>query len=432
MAQNIITKSDSFVLFMIMIATQLLTYRSRIPDMKRSKIRIKTLFAVLIYGVIFEPIDEMLGSYYLFLLSLAVGGFLYNRFVIKSDLHENILIIIAYIYSVICLKSICLSSAAYVIGNTALSNQLLISFLTYGFQDFCLIIVSLFFIMHPLAASDYLPSKLWLVMYVGPAVLALMIQFHLDQNTANGYIFNSDFIYMNLIALVLELILYYIAHIFTKAFLDYHNVSLMNQKLSMETAYMKQSKEVAERIREEKHELKNQYFYLQALARSGKYDELESFLSSEIVERFNILEEYHTGNSMLDYLLTQKAAEARANGIKVVTSISLPQNLTVSEEDLYTLIGNLLNNAIEAEKKESDPVIMIEMSVEKNFLNISIQNRTVENILLSNPSLKTGKKNAAYHGIGLQMVKRVCDKHSGSMNISWEDGFFQVYCILMM
>ncbi len=432
MSQNIIAWSDSTVVFAILIYTLYHGFFPNIGRIAARKLRLKTFLSVLIYALIFEPIDAFTGSYYLFIISLFLGGFLYNSIVLKAGMKEVLMTGLAFIFSVICIKSISMSSVAFLMGQAGIMDQDVISVFQYGVQDILLILLSLFLIFHPLTRCDFLPSKYWAVMYIGPAVLGFLIQFHIDASGASGYLFSTDFIYMIAIALVLELILYYIAHILTKTFTDYHNANLMNQKLSLQANYMKQSETVAKQIREEKHELKNHYFYLQGLARSERYEELKDYLSSEIAERFTAMEEFHTGNDMLDYLLTQKTADARQHNIKVITNIALTPNMNIEDEDLYTLIGNLMDNAIEASKKEADPCIIIEMNVEKGFLNLSIKNRISRNVLSENPEMKTTKKNKEYHGIGLQLVKRAAEKYNGSFHMDSSGEYFTASAILQL
>ena len=71
---------------------------------------------------------------------------------------------------------------------------------------------------------------------------------------------------------------------------------------------------MVEQIRRDKHEMKNVYFYIQSLIKSGELDELEKFVDTKLVPRYDRLEEFNTGNQMLDYLLTQKINEARDLG----------------------------------------------------------------------------------------------------------------------
>ncbi len=133
---------------------------------------------------------------------------------------------------------------------------------------------------------------------------------------------------------------------------------------------------------------------------------------------------------MLDLLLTQKVSEARQQGIHVVTCISLPASIEFSGEDLCGLLMNLLDNAIDASKKETAGDILISLHVIKAYLQIEVRNRVSQGILPGNPNLDTTKANAAQHGIGLKVVRSIVKKHNGMLDFQEKDGYFCVTALL--
>ncbi len=431
MNSNIVTWTDSIVISTLLIFTIYFAFRPQIKTHNPKHPLLKTLLAVVLYTCIYKPVDVIFSNYYIFMLSLFLAGILYSVFMVKSSIKETILLLTVFIYSTVCIKSVVLSTTENIFSAVSV-NTLIQSAVSYGIQDLLLVLVSIFFIKHPLAESNHLPVKYWVLMLSVPIILAFFIQYHINDSIVNNYAFNPNFLYMILAAFVLELLIYYIAYIFTITYEQLYSASLMNQKLSLQSDYMHRSEETMKQIRAEKHELKNHYFYLQALARNKQYEELETFLSSEISERLNFLDEYHTGNTLLDYLLTQKVAEARQAGIETVTDISITPDLPISEEDLYTVICNLVDNAIDAEKKEANPKITIQMNIVKGCLHIAVRNRTGRDILSENPSLNTSKANPEYHGIGLKLVKKITEKYNGDLNFTYADGWFEASCILMI
>lgn len=126
----------------------------------------------------------------------------------------------------------------------------------------------------------------------------------------------------------------------------------MNQKLELQLNHMERSIGMVEQIRRDKHEMKNVYFYIQSLLKSGQIDELEEFVDEKLVHRFDAYEEFRTGNEILDFLLTQKVSEAREYQIHVMTNVLLPSALSIEENDLCGLLLNLLDNAIDASKRK--------------------------------------------------------------------------------
>lgn len=230
-------------------------------------------------------------------------------------------------------------------------SPVLSAFLPYLTQDLFLILVSIFFISHPFHVPAFLPKNYWIIMYLCPIVLSCFIEYNIS--TADIRLTHPDigFILFGLLAFVMVICTYYISCLMTKTYHSMQETQFTNQKLLLQLDNFKRSSAMIEQIRIEKHELKNHYFYLQSLVHRKKYAELEQYLSSEICERLNIMEEFKTGNQFLDYLLTQKTAEARLAGINVTTSILLPASISIKEEDLLAILNNLLDNVIDACKK---------------------------------------------------------------------------------
>ena len=68
--------------------------------------------------------------------------------------------------------------------------------------------------------------------------------------------------------------------------------------------------ELEERIKKERHELKNNYLYIQTLLNEQKYDKLQAYLDETICEKIKSISAISTGNSMIDYILNRKISEA--------------------------------------------------------------------------------------------------------------------------
>lgn len=176
--------------------------------------------------------------------------------------------------------------------------------------------------------------------------------------------------------------------------------------------------------------MKNVLFYLQSLARARIYDELEAFLDEELDQHFAQLEEFHTGNDLLDYLLTQKAGEAREAGIKTCFDVIVPAGLAIEGRDLCGLLANLLDNAIEASGSEQEPEIRLSMRTSRGYLSVVVSNRCSTDVLRANPLLRTTKGSAEERGIGLRVVRSITSKYDGSFSTEMVDGRFVATALL--
>ena len=95
---------------------------------------------------------------------------------------------------------------------------------------------------------------------------------------------------------------------------------------------------------------------------------------------------------MLDYLLAQKFSEAKNFSIHTYADIILPPELPIESSDLSGLVMNLLDNAIDASKKEKNGDIHIHMHVMKSYLSIQVKNKISEDVLEKNPSFSPRRR----------------------------------------
>lgn len=180
-----------------------------------------------------------------------------------------------------------------------------------------------------------------------------------------------------------------------------------------------------------KHEYANQIHYMSTMLDNKKYDELR--------EHFNELykTKYHQdiisyGNDVLSSLIHQKFIYAKSHNITFSTKIVLTRELKIRSADLFSLLSNVLDNAIEASEKVCNPVITVEIKIEKSYLIIICKNKVDADVLLENPELSTMKKDKALHGIGLQVVRNIVKHYDGMLGFRMDGDFFVVDIMLKM
>lgn len=160
------------------------------------------------------------------------------------------------------------------------------------------------------------------------------------------------------------------------------------------------------------------YLSMNQIEEIGKYlDHLEEDLDSiDIAIR--------TGNTSVNAILSSKVSIAQKQGINVNCKAHVPSSLKISDVHLCALIGNLLDNAIEACLKvpKTARFIRIYIGLFKSQLYISVQNSTtfVKRKKLS--ELVTSKKGE--HGLGLKRVDKIVSEYDGFVNRKNEPGIF--------
>lgn len=190
------------------------------------------------------------------------------------------------------------------------------------------------------------------------------------------------------------------------------------------TKHCEEIKNIYQTMRGWRHDYHNHIQTLLAL--SGNVEKTRAYLLELNNDLIAIDTVIKTGNVMMDAILNSKLSLIQSKKIDVYAKAVVPAELKISEIDLCTIIGNLLDNAMEACLKQSENekrFIRVYIGVLKGQLYISITNS------LRGNANKSGKvyittKNSKLHGFGLMRIDRIVDKYGGYVNRQNEEGAF--------
>lgn len=189
-------------------------------------------------------------------------------------------------------------------------------------------------------------------------------------------------------------------------------------------------KESQEKIKIMRHDLKNHISALTVLARDKNINKMLSYLET-IGDAVEVEKEYvKTGNGDIDSILNYKIREAKECNIEVITKIKIPKEFNASSFDLNVILGNLIDNAIEALEKVDEKKLEIEMNFIKGVFYINISNAFNGKIIKENNKFKSIKRNDEFHGIGIESVKKIVDKYNGIIEINYLKNKFIVEIML--
>jgi len=151
---------------------------------------------------------------------------------------------------------------------------------------------------------------------------------------------------------------------------------------------------------------------------------------SEELRRYDAI--VKTGNKAFDTILTEKSLYADKNGIKLTVLAETDSLKFMSDLDVYSLFGNILDNAIEATINLAEEKRLIGLNVRavNNLLYIHAENCYEGNLEFKNGSLVTTKKNTNEHGFGILSIKRIAEKYGGETTIYSEDGIFNIDLVI--
>lgn len=192
----------------------------------------------------------------------------------------------------------------------------------------------------------------------------------------------------------------------------------------MEEVYAEQRKKV--------HEFKNHIGCIQGLLEDNRCEEAYSYAKRINNSWISEVAYIRTGNAIVNAVLNQKFRSAKEKEIPMLLSIGELEGISVAEEDMVTLLANLLDNAIEAcmRVKDRKPVIQFQLHVEQGKMFLVVRNTAVEPVRQEHGRIVTTKKNVKEHGIGLKNIESVIHKYHGEGTYSWEEGYF-IYTVII-
>ena len=239
---------------------------------------------------------------------------------------------------------------------------------------------------------------------------------------------DSKWMIIYLTQILLGVILYLQSEMFKKSAMR-QELEVMNMLWKKEQEQYELSKENIALINQKCHDLKHQ---IRAI-RSMNEAEIDAYLK-EMEDSIEIYESIvKTGNEVLDTILTEKSLYCKERGITVSCVADGSQMGFINTIDLYAILGNALDNAIEAvekfahqEKRQIDVMIYRQ----QQFLVINIVNPTKEMPVFEEELPKTTKKDRFHHGFGLKNIQYMVRKYDGNLNVSVEDGCFSLKILI--
>lgn len=188
--------------------------------------------------------------------------------------------------------------------------------------------------------------------------------------------------------------------------------------------YCDEVESVYAKMRGWRHDYHNHIQAMQASMALGRYDEVNEYLRQLNDDLSNVDNVLKTGRVMVDAILNGKISIAAQNGIPVNAKARLPEELKVSDVDLCVVIGNLLDNAIEENRKleECSRFLRIYIGRKNTYLYIAVTNAAGKKQGKTDRRFMSSK--GAGHGFGLSRVESVVKKYGGIFTVDSEDGGF--------
>ncbi len=199
-------------------------------------------------------------------------------------------------------------------------------------------------------------------------------------------------------------------------FLVKKNINMYKRQMNLYKEQFATEKQSHQQLYRWQHDMKQQLLYLKELGKQGKREELldqiEVLLGEATAESEIVLK---TGNLMIDAIINHTYGKTIQENIHLYTEIKVKSKIGIKDEDLWILLGNLVDNAIEAchQVEIGKRDIWMDILQEKGAVNILVRNRFCGEVKADGQGGLISRKGEKHHGFGLYSIRRITEAYKG-------------------
>lgn len=277
--------------------------------------------------------------------------------------------------------------------------------------------------------GDSLPKTYWICILLIPTSSLFILFTIFKSSNLSQYEILLDII----LILLVNFIVFYLYNGISKHLSDEHNKQLL---LQQNTYYEKQLTLMESSLQANnslRHDMKNHFTVVYSSLEKNDIDVAKKHIS-EIIDIYQAKNKYiSSGNSAIDSVLSFKLQEADQLNIELNYDITIPPKIPFEAFDSVVILGNLLDNAIQAVSPLcNNRYILFTMKYSKGLLIIKSQNSFNGVIKKNKNQILSLKPDNEMHGFGLKNIQQAVEKYNGILNISTEDNLFKVSIMIYL
>lgn len=246
--------------------------------------------------------------------------------------------------------------------------------------------------------------------------------------TPDGDVFKTQILIIVLSFILVNALLYILLHQIQRLEKTKYELKLLEEKMSFEETRYNDASAIWNNVRKVQHDMKQHLVVMAGFLEEEEPKKCQEYIDSLLPEVDQIGKLVRSNNAVLDYLINSKLCALKDTHI--VISGSIGDLSDIRDVDLACLIGNILDNAIEALSDVSEKRIELLFSVQNDNRVIICKNTIKQSVLENNKDLKSTKASGDSHGWGHQIVAKIVADYHGMVDYFEEFGMFGVQIIL--
>lgn len=218
--------------------------------------------------------------------------------------------------------------------------------------------------------------------------------------------------------MIINIIVYYLLENIIDATEIREKQARMEQQFAFQEQKYEQASQSFKSISSVIHDTNKHLVYLNECVERHEFDEAKRYIGTAIEHIDKSYKRINTGFLPIDALVSNSLNIAETNNITFKSDIKIEkERICIERYDLCVALGNLLDNAVEACKKVSNPddrIISVSIVTGDNSMVIHIENSAER---MKGIDFKTDKKDKLLHGYGISNVKAISEKYGGVFTI---------------
>lgn len=262
-------------------------------------------------------------------------------------------------------------------------------------------------------------------------IMAFLILMHLLLSDAGASTYDSELLFIVavnvfFISVVSSLIIIKVTQR-SKKELQYQ---LALQQMELELKSNEDLDKMMNKIRSFRHDTNNHFGVMTGLLHQQQYKQLDAYLTNITTDLSAMNQMVLYENKALTALLNNKLAKAYMNNITLEPTISV-QDHPLSDPDLCGILGNMLDNAIEAcQFVPKNKTITLSIQQKGSQYRISCINPYTVEPVKHNDTFRSTKENSNIHGFGIENIKHIANKYDGEVTISYHNQIFTIHAMI--
>lgn len=271
------------------------------------------------------------------------------------------------------------------------------------------------------------PNSYWFSLFIIPIGTLYVTYLILESTNISNY----NIVISISILLIINIIAFYLYDVLNSVYQDKIEKALLKQQNNYYQKQFDIMDNSYKNVKSIRHDIKNHLFIIESYIRKYDTEKATNYIQNIINASYGEQELSRSGNFDFDSILNYKLQNASSHEIETIIEAKIPQKINIESFDIAIIIGNLIDNALEAVSKLSNnKKINIRINYRKNTLYIHMNNTFDGNVYYEDNRILTTHADKENHGIGLKNIEKAIKKYNGTMEINHTNNNFIVDILL--